>query len=94
MKQTNKLTDLEFDILVLKRLHVEPDGGDGLNVVVRVVLQAVEDGRLSGVVEAEDENTHLLRPEQGLENSAHDDPHLYGAEIHHTIERSNDPSSD
>lgn len=41
---------LKFDILVLQGLDVEADGGDGLDVIVRFVLQAVQDGSLPRVV--------------------------------------------
>eukprot|EP00584_Thalassiosira_punctigera_P009687 CAMPEP_0172526526 /NCGR_PEP_ID=MMETSP1067-20121228/1431_1 /TAXON_ID=265564 ORGANISM="Thalassiosira punctigera, Strain Tpunct2005C2" /NCGR_SAMPLE_ID=MMETSP1067 /ASSEMBLY_ACC=CAM_ASM_000444 /LENGTH=233 /DNA_ID=CAMNT_0013310057 /DNA_START=320 /DNA_END=1021 /DNA_ORIENTATION=+ len=72
---SSQVPHLKLYILILQRLHVEPDRGDGLHRLVALVLQPVEDGRLPGVVQAEDEDPHLLRSEEALEEPAHDDPH-------------------
>lgn len=68
-------THLKLNILVLKGLDVEADRRDGLDVVVGLVLQAVQDRRLARVVQTEDQDADLLRPKQGLEDSAQDDAH-------------------
>ena len=65
-------------ILILQCLHIEPDGGYRLDGLVGLVLEAVQDGRLSGIVEAEDEYSHFLRPEQALEEPAHQNSHSCG----------------
>lgn len=59
-RATASPTNLEFDVLVLQGLHVEPNGRDGLDVIVRLVLEAVKDGRLPRIVQAQDEDTDLL----------------------------------
>ena len=41
--------DCEADVLVLNRLHVEPDGGDGGHDLTQ--LQLVQDGRLSSSIQ-------------------------------------------
>lgn len=74
-KKRNQKIHLKLDVLVLEGFHIEPNGWDGLDVIVRLVLQAVEDGCLSRVVEPQDQNPDLLRSEQGLEHSAKYDPH-------------------
>ena len=71
---------MKFDILVLENLHIEADRGDGLDgtlvtTAAALALEAVEDGRLARVVQAEDKDAHLLRPEQRLENTAEEDAH-------------------
>ena len=52
----------EVDVLVLNSLHVEPDGGDGRNDLTE--LQLVEDGGLTGGVEPDHEDSHVLLPEE------------------------------
>ena len=58
-------------ILILQRFNVEPDGGYGLDGLVGLILQPVEDGGLPGIVEAEDQYSNLLGTEETLEESAH-----------------------
>ena len=41
--------DCEADVLVLNRLHVEPDGGDGGHDLTQ--LQLVQDGRLTSCIQ-------------------------------------------
>ena len=47
---TSDIPDGEVDVLVLDRLDVEPDGGDGGDDLAE--LELVEDGGLAGGVEA------------------------------------------
>jgi len=53
----------EGDILVLDRLDIEADGGDGGNDFTEFKL--VKDGRLAGGVEADHQNPHLFLAEEG-----------------------------
>ena len=62
---TSEVPDLELEIFVHDSLDVEADGGDGGDDLAG--LQPVEDGRLAGPVQAEDEYPHLTRPDQVTE---------------------------
>lgn len=68
-----EIPDLELDIVVLHGLHVEPNSwyrGDDLPH-----LQPIEDGRLAGIVEAEDEDAGLAVPEHRREEPREHDAH-------------------
>ena len=62
--------DVEFDIFVGDGLDVETDGRDGVHRLAQ--LQLVEDGGLSGRVQAEHQDPHLLV----AEHLGHYLPHL------------------
>ena len=66
---THKPTHLY--ILILQRLHIEPNRRNRLDGLVGLVLETVQDGGLSGIVQAEDQYSDLLGPEETLEESAH-----------------------
>lgn len=54
------IPDSELDVLVLDSLDVEADGGNGSNDFTQ--LQLVQDSGLSGSVQTDHENSHLLLP--------------------------------
>lgn len=58
----------EVDVLVLDGLHVEPDGGDGGNDLTE--LELVEDGGLTGGVETDHKDSHVLLAEELAEEFA------------------------
>ena len=58
-------------ILILQRLHIEPNRWNRLDGLVGLVLETVQDGGLSGIVQTEDQYSNLLGPEETLEESAH-----------------------
>jgi len=66
----------ELDVLVLDGLNVETDGGNGRDDLAE--LELVENGGLSGSVETDHENSHLLLSEEVLEDSRKGHPHLGG----------------
>ena len=55
----------EGDVLVLDSLDVETDGGDGGDDLSK--LQLVKDGSLTGGIESDHQNTHLLLAEEPFE---------------------------
>ena len=57
----------EADVLVLNRLDVEADGGDGGDNLAQ--LELVEDGRLTGRVQPDHQDPHLLLAKQVLEQA-------------------------
>jgi len=59
---TTDIPHRKLDVLVLHRLDVEADGGDGCDNLAE--LQLVEDGGLSGGIKTNHENSHLLLPPQ------------------------------
>ena len=50
-------------ILILKRLHIESNGGYGLDRLVWFVLEAVEDSGFPRIVQTEDKNANFFRAE-------------------------------
>ena len=62
--------NIKFDILVCDCLHVESHGGDGVDRLSQ--LQLVQDGRLSGRVQPQHQDPHLLV----AEHLRQDLPHL------------------
>ena len=56
----------EGDVLVLDSLDVETDGGDGGDDLSK--LQLVKDGSLTGGIESDHQNTHLLLTEETVES--------------------------
>ena len=58
-------------ILILQRFDVEPDRRDRLDGLVGLVLEPVQDGRLPGIVQAQDQYSHFLGTEEALEEPAH-----------------------
>ena len=61
---TTDIPHVERDVLVLDRLDVEADGGDGVDDLTE--LELVEDGRLACSIEANHENTHLTSADHAL----------------------------
>merc|ERR1719453_817858 len=63
----------ERDVLVLDGLDVEADGGDGGHDLTE--LELVEDGGLTGGVEANHEDAYILLAEEALEHLAERETH-------------------
>ena len=54
---TSHIPDSELDVLVLQRLHIESDGGDGLDELV--LFQFEEDRSLARTIETQSNDSHL-----------------------------------
>ena len=65
-------------ILILQRLHIEPDCRNRLNSLVTLILQPIQNGGLSGIVKTKNENSHFFGAKEALEHSAHYYAHLDG----------------
>ena len=63
----------ERDVLVVHGLHVETDGGDGGDDLTE--LQLIKNGGLTGSIETDHKDTHLLLGEQLGEELADRKPH-------------------
>ena len=64
----------EVDVLVLDRLDVEADGGDRRHDLTE--LQLVQDGGLTGGIETNHQNPHVLLAEQAAEKLCERGAHL------------------
>lgn len=60
----------ERDVLVLDGLDVEADGGDSSDDLAE--LELVQDGRLTGGVQSDHQNAHLLLAEEAFEQVSED----------------------
>lgn len=63
----NLQTVTHLYIFILQRFNVKPDCRYSLHSLVTFILQSIEDGRLAGIVQAEDEDSDLFRTEEALE---------------------------
>ena len=71
IKQIKHTQPTHLYILILQRLHIEPNRWNRLDGLVGLVLEPVQNGGLSGIVQTEDQYSNLLGPEETLEESAH-----------------------
>jgi len=76
----------EGDVLIFYSFYVEADGGNGSDDFAE--FQLVEDGRLSGGVEANHENPHLLLAEEASEEGGDGQTHDFSFD---GIDRRRDP---
>jgi len=73
---TADIPDGELNVLVLDSLDVETDCGDGGNDFTE--LQLVENGGLSGSIETDHENSHLLLSPEAVEQTRECETHIGG----------------
>mmetsp|Transcript_94033 Transcript_94033/g.196202 ORF Transcript_94033/g.196202 Transcript_94033/m.196202 type:complete len:212 (+) Transcript_94033:64-699(+) len=66
--------DSEAQVLVLDGLNVEADGGDGRDDLTQ--LQFVKDGSLTGGIQPDHQDAHLLLADQSLPNLREGQTHL------------------
>ena len=71
---TAEVPDLKLETLVVHGFHVETNSGHGCDDFAEV--QFVQDGSLTGVVEADDNHAHLLLTSNTAEDFREDETHF------------------
>ena len=67
LKSIHKHIYTYFDIFILQGFHVESNGRYGLYRFVTFVLQSIQNGGLTGIVQSQNQYPYLLGTEQAFE---------------------------